>query len=133
MKAAHIVILTLTAAIIAGTVPASGQVETAKAPMPPEGALGTMPHGEYRCALPGDAGGPATIEVEQENFRISTASRYVSDMGSGTYIMRGNDLEFTRGPKKGERFIRMGDNQLRKLTDGGDPSNLLCTRLPGGR
>ena len=133
MKSAHIVILTLTAAIIAGTVPASGQVETANAPMPPEGSLGTMPHGEYRCALPGDAGGAAIIEMARENFRISTASRYASDTGSGTYIMRGKDLEFTLGPKKGERFTRMGDNQLRKLSEGGDPSDLLCTRLPGGR
>ena len=133
MKATHVAILSLTAVIIAGTVPASGQVETENAPLPPSGALGTMPHGNYQCALPGDAGGDAFIEVEAENFRISTASRYTSPTGAGTYILRGRDLTFTQGPKKGERFTRIGDNQLRKLTEAGEASNLLCTRLPGGR
>ncbi|MEM7779976.1 MAG: elongation factor P [Pseudomonadota bacterium] len=133
MKLTHVAILTLTAVIIAGTVPASGQVETESAPLPPGGALGTMPHGDYQCALPGDAGSEAYVEVEEENFRISTASRYTSADGAGTYLLRGRDLVFTLGPKKGERFTRVGDNQLRKLDASGVESDLLCTRLLGRR
>ena len=81
----------------------------------------------------GAAGAEPFVEVAAENFRISTASRYTSEAGAGTYILRGKDLTFTRGPKRGERFKRVGDNQLRKLSDNGQPSELLCTRLIGRR
>ena len=99
---------------------------------PSGGMLGTMPHGIYQCALPGDAAGRAYEVVEGEQFRIRTASSYRDDKGSGTYIMRGNELTFTRGPRKGERFRRVGQNQLRKL-ENGKPTKLLCTRLLGSR
>ena len=126
--------LTTLAVIVAASVPATGRQENAQertstAPLPSGGMLRTMPHGDYQCALPGDAGADAFVEVEAENFRISTASRYFSDAGDGTYILRGRDLTFTRGPKKGERFVRVGDNQLRKLDTDGERSKLLCTRM----
>ena len=88
-----------------------------------------MPHGTYQCALPGDAGGEAFRVQEEQNFRIFTASRYENVDGSGNYIMRGRELTFTRGPKKGEQFMRVGDNQLRKLDANRERTDLLCTRL----
>ncbi len=91
-----------------------------------------MPHGIYQCALPGDATGKAFEVVQGEGFRIRTASSYRDDNGSGTYIMRGDMLTFTRGPKKGQQFRRVGTNQLRKL-DKGAATKLLCTRLGGTR
>ncbi|MGB7371123.1 elongation factor P [Erythrobacter sp.] len=94
----------------------------------PGGMLKTLPRGNYSCALPGDAGGDAFVVVAEEAFRISTASRYQSAAGDGTYLLRGRELLFTRGPRKGERFHRVGDNQLRKLREDGSESDLLCTR-----
>ncbi len=95
----------------------------------PGGMLRTLPRGTYQCALPGDAGGDAFVVVPEEGFRVSTASRFESAAGDGTYILRGRELTFTRGPRKGERFIRVGDNQVRKLDAEGNETRLLCTRL----
>lgn len=86
--------------------------------------LKTMPHGVYQCALPGDAGGKAFDVQEGEGFRIRPSSGYTSPDGSGTYILRGSELTFTRGPKKGQRFERIGTNQLKR-------GKLICTRLTG--
>ncbi len=134
MKTVHVVILTAFAAALAATVPAKSQEPVARGgrmalDAPSGGMLGTMPHGNYQCANPGDAGGDAYAVVAAENFRISTASRYQNDAGSGTYILRGRDLTFTSGPKRGENFRRVGDNQLRKLETDGTETKLLCTRL----
>ncbi len=134
MKTVHVIMLTVFAAALAATVPvkSQGPVESARVSAdnaPSGGMLGTMPHGNYQCANPGDAAGDAYAVVAAENFRISTASRYQSDAGSGTYILRGRDLTFTSGPKNGEQFRRVGDNQLRKLEKDGTQTKLLCTRL----
>ncbi len=92
------------------------------------GQLSTMPHGNYQCALPGSAAGNAWTPIEAENFRLSSASRYRSATGRGTYLLKGDYFTFTRGPRKGERFIREGENRLRKLDQNGDKTRLLCVR-----
>jgi cysteine sulfinate desulfinase/cysteine desulfurase-like protein len=40
-----------------------------------------------------------------------------------------NELVFTRGPKKDERFRVLGENSLRKLAADGSETKLTCTRL----
>lgn len=120
MKLAHVFILTTFAAGIAAAGPLLGQ----------EGRmLQTMPHGNYECALPGDADGLAFEVIEAEGFSIGPASSYSSSEGRGVYLMKGRELVFTRGPKKGERFVRVGRNQLQALDKDGEVSRLLCTRL----
>ena len=126
MKTPHIILLTAFAATLAALSPAAGQQDGA--PSGGAGPLGTMPHGTYRCALPGDAGSAAYKAVPAEDFRIIAASRYSSTKGEGTYLLRGREVTFTRGPKKGERFQRVGGTQLRKLNADGSPSEMLCTR-----
>ncbi len=131
MKTRYVLLLTAFAAALAAASPTILRAqETAQAP--PGGMLQTMPHGIYQCALPGDAAGAAYDVVEKEQFRIRTASSYRDADGSGTYIMRGSELTFTRGPRKGQRFRRVGTNQLQKL-DGDKLTKLLCTRLGGTR
>jgi hypothetical protein len=93
-----------------------------------DGKLGTLPHGTYECSLPGSAGGRAWNPVAEEAFRIASASSYRSPKGRGTYIMRGKQLTFTRGPKKGEQFRRFGDNSLRKLDANGEKTRIICFR-----
>jgi hypothetical protein len=120
MKTSHVIILTAFAAVIAAAGPLIAQ----------EGRmLRTMPHGTYQCALPGDALGEAARVVDSQSFRITTASRYKSDAGSGTYLLRGRELIFTSGPRKGEQFKRIGNNQLQRIGENGEPEKLRCTRL----
>ena len=122
MKTSHVLILTAFAAVIAAAGPLIAQ----------EGRpLRTMPHGIYQCALPGDADGLAVEVVEAEGFKIKPASRYSNTEGGGTYLMRGRELVFTRGPKKGEEFRRVGSNQLQRVDENGALTKLLCTRLSG--
>jgi hypothetical protein len=45
--------------------------------------------------------------------------------------MRGEELTFTRGPKIGQRYRKVGTNQLQRLGSDGELSDLLCTRLSG--
>lgn len=131
MKTRYVLLLTGFAAALAAASPAILRAQET-APLPPGGMLRTMPHGVYQCALPGDAAGAAFDVVPEEQFRIRTASSYRDADGNGTYILRGAELTFTRGPKKGQRFRRVGTNQLQKL-DGAALTKLICTRLGGTR
>lgn len=129
MKTAHILLLTAFAAAIAAASPMlAKEQDRGQVPPPGGGALDTLPHGTYQCALPGDAAGKAFTIVPEEQFRIDAASKYHNADGSGSYLLRGDELIFTRGPKAGERFKRMSTNQLRKM-DGETVTKLLCTRL----
>lgn len=151
MRRRHIIVLTASAAFIAASsgnmfdvdgpilkpliALVQGGAAKAAVPQAPSqadgGPLGTMPHGTYQCALPGDADGSVIKVVESENFRIARASRYRNEEGGGLYLMRGKMLTFTQGPKKGERFMRLGDNQLQQVKPDGSLSKLICTRLGG--
>ncbi|MEM7664674.1 MAG: elongation factor P [Pseudomonadota bacterium] len=133
MKMRYVILLTAFAAALAAGSPfaAGAQSSGDNTSRPPAGGmLRTMPRGTYQCALPGDAAGSAFNVVEEEQFRIGNASSYRTDAGRGTYLLRGDELTFTRGPKKDQKFRRIGTNQLRKL-DGGKMTKLVCTRLGG--
>ena len=93
------------------------------------GMLTTLQRGEWRCALPGDAGAEASVVVPEEGFRIGNASSYRNAEGVGIYLLRGTELVFTRGPKKDERFRVLGENTMRKLNPDGSESRMFCTRL----
>lgn len=123
MKTRYVLLLTAIAVAVAATSPLVAEPES-PVPPAPGGMLRTMPHGTYQCALPGDAAGEAFKVVEEEEFRIRATSSYSNAQGSGTYILRGKELTFTRGPKKGERFERIGTNQLKR-------GKMICTRLGG--
>ena len=138
MKPYHIALLALCAAGIAASLqyPALGQDRTAIRPQPGRGAvigdmLGTMNHGLYQCALPGDATGEAFIEQPAESFRLGAGSSYESAGGNGVYLMHGTTLVFTRGPKKDQRFRRMGANTLQALESDDTLGRMICTRLGG--
>ena len=100
-----------------------------RAAAPAGGMLGIIGHGDWQCALPGDAGGKAFIEVPEEDFGIGTASSYNSAGGSGIYLLRGTELVFTRGPKKDQRLRVLGENTVQKLNADGTLSKLICTRV----
>ncbi|MDJ0977432.1 MAG: hypothetical protein QNI87_02760 [Erythrobacter sp.] len=122
MKTSSILLLTAVA-VLAAAAPIVAQ----------EGRpLRTLPHGAYQCALPGDADGLAFEPVETESFLIIPGSAYRDAQGQrGLYLLRGNELIFTSGPKKGQRFERVGDNTVQRVEVDGALGRLRCTRLAG--
>lgn len=94
----------------------------------PGGKLGTLPLGEYRCALPGDSGGLAWVPLEGREFNIGNASIYHTAEGSGTYLLTGKRVTFTRGPMKGMEFDRTGSGTLRWIDEDGELSRVRCVR-----
>ena len=139
MKTRYILLLIISAAAAAAFLPGGAQAQDrnssrpqARSAAPNSGNLGILQHGDWQCALPGDAGGEAFIEVPEEAFRIGTASSYISPAGNGIYLLRGTELVFTRGPKKDQRFRVLGENTLQKLNPDGSLSKLICTRVGNG-
>lgn len=121
MKTAHVLILTAFAAALAASVPSGAQ----------DGRpLRTLPPGDYECALPGDALGNAFETVAEQSFKIIPGSGYRDADGvRGLYLLRGAELVFTSGSKKGQRFRREGNNTLKQLKANGATGRLTCTRL----
>jgi len=93
-----------------------------------DGPLGTLPVGRYQCSLPGDASGAAWVPIEGKRFSIKNASRYLSPQGSGTYLLAGDELTFTRGPYKDERYRRTSTNILRMRNADGSLGRMRCVR-----
>ncbi|MXO57143.1 hypothetical protein GRI36_09630 [Altererythrobacter gangjinensis] len=92
------------------------------------GRLGTLPLGYYSCSEPGDAGGQAWIDLPDKHFTIGNGSTYHTDAGSGTYLLTGKRVIFTRGPMKGVRFERSGKVTLRWIDEDGKPGRVRCVR-----
>jgi hypothetical protein len=136
MKTRYVFLLLISAAAAAALLPSHGHGQDRAASRPQgtatSGVLGILQHGDWECALPGDAGGPAYVPVPAEAFRIGTASSYVNPEGSGIYLLRGSEVIFTRGPKKDQRFRVLGENTLQKLAPDGSLSKLICTRVGSG-
>lgn len=94
----------------------------------PGGPLDSLSPGRYVCELPGDATGPAGLRQDQETFVVLNASAYESLAGRGTYLLTGDVVTITSGPKNGQRFRRISTNFLRKLSLDGQDSALRCVR-----
>lgn len=93
------------------------------------GKLGTLPLGAYSCALPGDAAGQAWMPLEDKHFTIGNASTYHTPDGSGTYLMTGKQVIFTRGPMNGMKFERTGSGTLRWIDENDEMSQVRCVRV----
>jgi hypothetical protein len=97
-----------------------------------EGRLGTLEPGRYLCERPGDAAGLASIPLQEMWFDVINASSYSAPNGSGTYLLTGKNLVFTRGPMQGMRFVKVGARTL-KIVDGtGELAKLRCVRSGRG-
>ena len=94
----------------------------------PGGPIDTIHRGEYYCELPGDATGPAGHPVADEGFEILSGSSYTTARGGGAYLLTGDLLVMTSGPKRGQRFNRLSSNFLRKLAADGTEGALRCVR-----
>lgn len=87
------------------------------------GQLGTLERGLYRCETPGDAGGPAGIPREDEDFEVISSSRYVVPGGRGVYLRKGDLVTITSGPRKGAQYRLESERHLLKV---GSEEDLRC-------
>lgn len=94
----------------------------------PGGPIGTMPLGSYVCELPGDAMGAAGVRVPEQDFTILNASSYEAGGTPGTYLLTGDVLTMTAGPKQGQRFRKVSNNFVRLIEPDGSTGDLRCVR-----
>jgi hypothetical protein len=94
----------------------------------PGGPIDSLAPGRYMCELPGDATGPAGLRQDEETFVVLNASSYEAPGGRGTYLVTGDTVTITSGPKNGDKFRRVSGNFLRKLGPDGQESALRCVR-----
>lgn len=92
------------------------------------GLVKVMKQGHYWCETPGDALGKTGIHHPEEDFSILHASIYGSGGVTGIYLLTGDVIRFTSGPRKDEKFRRVSENFLRKLDKDGKDTNLRCVR-----
>lgn len=93
----------------------------------PGGPISQLSPGTYQCEQPGDAGGATGLRVPGEDFEIINANTYRTADGRGTYLLTGDVLALTSGPKAGERYHRLTNGFLRKMAGERDTS-LRCVR-----
>jgi hypothetical protein len=94
----------------------------------PGGPIDVLAPAAYQCEMPGDASGPAGYRVQAEDFTIVNSNTYYTDKGRGTYLLTGDLLVLTSGPKRGFKYNRISNNFLRKLGLDGKDSALRCVR-----
>ncbi|MFM5924069.1 MAG: elongation factor P [Novosphingobium sp.] len=94
----------------------------------PGGPIDSLLPGQFACEMPGDAASVTGYRVDAENFSILNANSYRTTAGRGTYLLTGDLLVLTSGPKRGDKYRRMSPNFLRKLDAGGKESDLRCVR-----
>jgi hypothetical protein len=97
----------------------------------PGGSIDTLQIGDYFCELPGDVTGPVGTRMPAEDFSVINASSYVANGERGTYLLTGNVVTMTSGPKNGQRFRRKSSSFLRQLGPDGGDSALRCVRRTG--
>lgn len=95
----------------------------------PGGRLGVLPPGFWQCGVPGDAMGSALIVDDRRSFVTRRNSAYSTREGSGTYLLTGATVTFTRGPLKGLSLHREDRNRLRLVAAAAETSDqLVCNR-----
>ena len=104
----------------------------AASPAAADGRLATLEAGRYLCELPGDAAGLASVPIQEMWFDVINASSYVTSEGSGTYLLTGKTVVFTRGPMKGLKFTRTGARSIKLVEGEGAPPKMRCVRSGRG-
>lgn len=92
----------------------------------PGGEIDTLTIGRYTCELPGDALGPRGEHVPDADFAIVFGSSYRTKGVRGTYLLTGDQIVMTSGPRMGERYHRLTQGFLRKQNADGRDGDLRC-------
>jgi hypothetical protein len=94
----------------------------------PGGPIGQIPPGNFLCEMPGDATGAVGLRVPDEDFVVVNANTYRTARGRGTYLLTGDLLVLTSGPRSGDKFRVISNSFLRKLGANGQDGSLRCVR-----
>lgn len=116
------------AAMLKYALPAALLAASATALAVPGGPIGALPPASYACEMPGDATGAAGYRVDAENFTVINSNAYRTVDGRGTYLLTGDLLVLTSGPKRGQKYRKISNNFLRKLDSAGNETPLRCVR-----
>jgi hypothetical protein len=108
------------------SLPLAAVLAAAASPALAQGPIATVERGLYVCELPGDAASRAGLAQPKLNFTIESSSRYSSPQGAGTYLRRGDRLQMTSGPRKGEVYLIVHVGFVRLLQPDGNPGRLRC-------
>lgn len=92
----------------------------------PGGEIDTLEIGRYVCELPGDALGPRGDLQPAEDFSVVFGSSYRANGVRGTYLLTGNEMVMTSGPRQGERYNRISPGFLRRQNADGSSGDLRC-------
>lgn len=92
----------------------------------PGGEIDTLQIGRYTCELPGDALGPRGEHQPDKDFAIVFGSSYRAKGVRGTYLLTGDNIVMTSGPRMGERYHRLTQGFLRKQNADGSDGDLRC-------
>ena len=92
----------------------------------PGGEIDTLTIGRYTCELPGDALGPRGEHVPAADFAIVFGSSYRAGGVRGTYLLTGDQVVMTSGPRMGERYHRLTQGFLRRQNADGSDGDLRC-------
>ena len=92
----------------------------------PGGEIDTLEIGRYVCELPGDALGPRGELQPAQDFSIVFGSSYRVGEVRGTYLLTGDEVVMTSGPRKGERYNRITPGFLRRQNADGSDGDLRC-------
>lgn len=93
--------------------------------------LDVLPQGRYGCWTAGSAVGPAVNP--RSEFTVVRGSSYRAEAGTGTYLLAGDILLFTRGPLKDQRFRRSEEGYWQQLSRDGELQPLKCSRVGPAR
>lgn len=91
-----------------------------------QGPIDTVLRGHYNCEMPGDAARGASVPLPHRSFTVETSSRYSAPQGAGTYLRRGDRMDMTSGPRKGEVYLVLRPGFLRERQADGKPGRLRC-------
>ncbi len=92
------------------------------------GQIDVLRTGSYVCELPGDAAGLAGVHQPAEDFAVVNASNYAVGGARGSYLLTGEQMTITSGPKRGARYRRVSGGTLRALDGAGRDTALHCVR-----
>lgn len=94
----------------------------------PGGRIDLLKTGSYVCELPGDAAGASSIHQPGEDFAVVNASSYDVAGTRGSYLLTGDRVTLTSGPRRGASYRRASGGTLRQLDAAGRETALYCVR-----
>jgi len=94
----------------------------------PGGALETLALGTWFCELPGDAVIEPVARPQETFTAVPDSSYRTPDGAEGSYLLLGDRLTMTSGPREGDRYVMDSSAMVHKLDPSGQPGPLRCVR-----